>query len=114
MALQSPNSNSTGYLPPIFDQVGSYSFEVVISVSGNGCDAVTSNEAEVVVLSDPTLADQPISATYCIGADAEELMVSAEGGVGSIRIPMVCIDDCVEYGRNGDYWSYVFYICSTG
>ncbi len=80
-----PNSNSTGYLPPIFDQVGSYSFEVVISVSGNGCDAVTSNEAEVVVLSDPTLADQPISATYCIGADAEELMVSAEGGVGAFE-----------------------------
>ncbi|MDA1335714.1 MAG: PKD domain-containing protein [Bacteroidetes bacterium] len=79
------NSNAAGYQPPIFDVAGSYFYEVELTVSGLGCDAVTSNEAEVIVFPDPTVVDQPISATYCIDATATDLMISAEGGVGTFE-----------------------------
>ncbi len=72
------------YTPPVFTVPGSYYYYAVVSSSGNGCGAVTSNVAEVVVFSDPTISSQPLSSqTLCQGATPQGLQLTATGGNGS-------------------------------
>ena len=72
------NSNWRGTNRPYLMQPVLIS-EVELSVSGLGCDAVSSDEVEVTVYPDPTVVDQPISATYCMDAESTDLVISAEG-----------------------------------
>ena len=39
----------------------------------------------MIVYPDPVVVDQPIPATYCMDAQPTELMISAEGGVGTFE-----------------------------
>jgi gliding motility-associated-like protein len=71
------------YLPPVFATPGTYNFAVQISLSGSGCNMVQSNNAQVIVLPDPTVT-APLSATYCNGyAPVQALSVAPSGGLSS-------------------------------
>jgi gliding motility-associated-like protein len=71
------------YLPPAFATPGTYNFAVQISLSGSGCNMVQSNNAQVIVLTDPTVT-APLSATYCNGyAPVQALLVAPSGGLSS-------------------------------
>ena len=75
-------TNST-YLPPAFSSAGNYNFAVQITLSGSGCGMVQSNNAQVIVLPDPTLS-APISATYCNGySPVQPLSVTPNGGLSA-------------------------------
>ncbi|MBX2870912.1 MAG: DUF11 domain-containing protein [Saprospiraceae bacterium] len=54
-------------------------YQVVITASGSGCDAVTSTVATVTVVVDPTIVAQPQSQTICEGSNII-LEVEAVGG----------------------------------
>jgi gliding motility-associated-like protein len=74
-------ASSVSYLPPAFTTPGTYNYAVQISLSGSGCGMVQSNNAQVIVLPDPTVTP-PISATYCNGyAPVQALSVTANGGI---------------------------------
>ncbi|UPT69903.1 MAG: PKD domain-containing protein [Flavobacterium sp. JAD_PAG50586_2] len=77
-------TNAPNYTPPVFSTAGTYYYYVVISFSGNGCGAITSNTAQIDVLSDPILTTQPLATqTICQNAAAASLTVVASGGIGS-------------------------------
>jgi len=77
------SATSATYLPPAFITPGTYNFAVQISLSGSGCNMVQSNNAQVIVLPDPTVT-APISATYCNGyTPVQALSVVANGGISS-------------------------------
>lgn len=76
-------TNAT-YIPPVFNVAATYYFYATVTLSGNGCGLVTSNIAEIVVFSDPTITAQPIvTQTLCQGATPTNLEVTASGGNGS-------------------------------
>ena len=75
------SATSATYLPPAFTTPGTYNFAVQISLSGSGCNMVQSNNAQVIVLPDPTVT-APASATYCNGySPVQALSVVANGGI---------------------------------
>ena len=76
-------SSGVSYLPPAFTTPGTYNYAVQISLSGSGCGMVQSNNAQVIVLPDPTVST-PISATYCNGySPIQALSVNANGGIST-------------------------------
>ncbi len=76
-------TNAT-YLPPVYTVSGTFYYYVIVNLSGNGCGAVTSNNAQVTVFDDPIITTQPlISQTLCQGATPSNLIVAASGGNGT-------------------------------
>ncbi|MGV9003268.1 PKD domain-containing protein [Flavobacterium sp.] len=76
--------NSTNYTPPTFTTTGTTYYYVVITSSGNGCGAIASNFAQVIVVPDPSITTQPItSQTLCVNATPTTLQVIATGGNGT-------------------------------
>jgi gliding motility-associated-like protein len=55
---------SATFTPSIFNQAGTYNYSVSISLSGNGCDAILSAPAQIVVSPVPTV-NSISSVTYC-------------------------------------------------
>ena len=81
--LISGATNST-YTPPVYVTATVYYYYVVITLSGNGCGAVTSTSAQVTVYDDPTITTQPLTTqTLCQGATPTTLQVVATGGNGT-------------------------------
>jgi len=79
-----PGATNVTYTPPVFNIAATYYFYVAVTLSGNGCGLVTSNIAEIVVFSAPTITAQPIvTQTLCQGATPTNLEVTASGGNGS-------------------------------
>jgi hypothetical protein len=79
-------TNSSTYLPPIFNTAGTFYYYVVISFTGNGCGTVTSDVANVVVLPDPIVSAQPLATqTLCQNETATNLSVTATGGTGTFN-----------------------------
>lgn len=77
-------ANSSTYTPPALTIAQTYNYYVVITYSGGGCNSVTSNLAQIVVVNDPTVTTQPlISQTLCQGAAPTNLTLSATGGIGT-------------------------------
>jgi gliding motility-associated-like protein len=77
-------ANQNTYTPAVFTASGTYYFYCVVSLNGNGCNSVTSQVAEVIVVSDPIVSAQPLaSQSLCQGSAAADLEVTATGGVGS-------------------------------
>ena len=57
-------ANGANFTPSIFNQAGTYNYSVTISLSGNGCDAMQSALAQIIVSPVPTV--NPVSSvTYC-------------------------------------------------
>lgn len=79
-----PSATSASYTPAVYASSGNYYYYVTLSFSGNGCGPITSNPAEIVVVSDPTISSQPlVSQTLCQGAAPTNLTVTATGGIGT-------------------------------
>jgi hypothetical protein len=74
-------TNSATYTPPS-GTAGTMYYRVVISATGNGCDAVTSNNAQVNTIPDLTIATQPANITQCIDG-VLPLTVAITGGTGT-------------------------------
>jgi PKD repeat protein len=72
------------YSPPVFSTAGIFYYYLEITLSGNGCSAIKSNAAEIVIVNDPTIATQPlITQTLCQNATPTTLSVTASGGIGN-------------------------------
>ena len=54
-----------------------------VNWSGEGCDGLTSEIAEVEVVPDPIVSIGPSDASYCQGAASDELNASVVGGLGT-------------------------------
>jgi gliding motility-associated-like protein len=77
-------ATTSTYTPPVFTTPGVYYYYATVTLSGNGCGAITSNVAKVRVVSDPTVTTQPLAnQTVCQTASPSDLSVTASGGVGS-------------------------------
>lgn len=75
--------NSSTYTPSVFTISGIYYYYVVISFSGSGCGAITSNIAKVDVVQDPVITNQPTSLQIvCQNTPLSPLNVSVTGGIG--------------------------------
>ena len=77
-------SNAPNYTPNVFTTTGTYYYYVVISFSGSGCGAITSNLAQIDVVADPVITAQPLATqTVCQNSSATTLSVVASGGIGT-------------------------------
>jgi gliding motility-associated-like protein len=79
-----PSATNASYTPAVFTTSGTNYYYATLSFSGNGCGPITSNPAEIMVVTDPTVSSQPlVSQTLCQGASPTNLTVSATGGIGT-------------------------------
>ncbi|MBC3758880.1 PKD domain-containing protein [Hyunsoonleella sp. SJ7] len=79
-----PGATNINYMPPTFTVAGSYYYYVEVSISGSGCNPVTSEVAEVIVVDDPIIIAQPLTTqTICQGTTPQDLEVTVSGGIGS-------------------------------
>jgi len=79
-----PGATNASYTPTVFNTSGTKYYYATLSFSGNGCGPITSNPAEIVVVTDPTVSSQPlVSQTLCQGAAPTNLTVTATGGIGT-------------------------------
>lgn len=77
-------ATSSSYTPPAFLTTGTSYYYVEVTLSGNNCGSKSSNAAEIIVVSDPTITEQPkITQTLCQGSTPTDLKATATGGVGS-------------------------------
>ncbi|WP_372937420.1 PKD-like domain-containing protein, partial [Seonamhaeicola sp.] len=77
-------ATSSSYNPPTFNTAGNYYYYVTITAAGSGCNPVTSDVSEVIVVTDPVIDTQPLSTqTICEGTTPTDLSVSVSGGLGS-------------------------------
>jgi PKD repeat protein len=85
----SPAASITGatnpsYTPPTFSTPGTFNYYATISLSGSGCDALTSANGVVIVIADPIVSAQPTSTqSVCQNTPTSQLSVSISGGTGS-------------------------------
>ena len=79
-----PSATSLSYTPPAFTTVGKYYYYAVISLSSSGCGIAKSNPAEVIVVNNISITNQPMLAqTLCRDTSAHELKVSVSGGAST-------------------------------
>ncbi len=84
-ATNTPIAGATAstYTPPTFATAGTYTYIVRVTLSGSGCSFVQSQQAQVIVLADPTVT-APVGASYCQNATpVAPLSVTASGGIAS-------------------------------
>ncbi|WP_264532538.1 PKD domain-containing protein [Flavobacterium sp. N2013] len=79
-----PSATTLSYTPPAFTTVGKFYYYAVISLSSSGCGIARSNPAEVIVVDNISVTNQPVLAqTLCRDTGAHELKVSVSGGAGT-------------------------------
>jgi large repetitive protein len=76
-------ANATSYTPPVFTIPGKCYYYAVVNLDGIGCGYTKSTSAEVNVVADPIVTNQPIaSQTLCQNSPAYSLKVQVSGGIG--------------------------------
>ena len=81
-----PGATSATYDPPAFAGAGTFYYYVVVTSSGTGCNAATSEVAQVDVVADPEILEQPLAnQTICAQAVPTALTVQASGGFGTLQ-----------------------------
>ncbi|WP_348706496.1 PKD-like domain-containing protein, partial [Tenacibaculum sp. 190524A02b] len=74
-------ATNASYTPQTATRGTTY-YRVVISDAGNGCNSITSEEAEVTINRDPRIQTQPLtSQSICLNSTPSNLTVIANGGV---------------------------------
>ncbi len=77
-------ATNSDYNPSTFNAPDDYYYYVVISLTGSGCSAITSDVAEVIVVDDPAITTQPLTTqTLCQGRTPQDLEVIVNGGIGA-------------------------------
>jgi large repetitive protein len=77
-------ATSSSYTPPAFSTTGTSYYYVEVTLSGNNCGSKSSDAAEIIVVNDPTITEQPkTTQTLCQGSTPTDLKVAATGGVGT-------------------------------
>jgi gliding motility-associated-like protein len=77
------NATASSYTPPVFTTTGSYYYYVELDFSASGCDKLTSNTAEIVVLADPIVTAAPTpTQTVCQNSAPTDLTFTVSGGDG--------------------------------
>ncbi|WP_333696365.1 PKD domain-containing protein [Flavobacterium sp.] len=75
-------ATNPSFTPSVFTTVGSYYFYVEISFDGVGCGTLVSSLAEVNVIPDPVVQQQPLpNQTLCQNTSAQPLSVVVSGGI---------------------------------
>jgi gliding motility-associated-like protein len=78
------NGSSPSYTPDVFNTTGTFYYYAVITLNGTGCNIITSNTAEVIVVADPTISAQPLNEQkICQNSPATALVVVPAGGEGT-------------------------------
>ena len=80
-------TNSPTYTPPS-TTAGTMYYHVIVSASGNGCDATTSTSTKVDIIPDLTVQTQPSPITECVGGTTS-MSVVLIGGTGTGTISYV-------------------------
>ncbi len=76
-------ATTNNYSPAVYTVAGDYYYYAIVSISGSGCGAITSNVARVTVLDAPTITTQPIAnQVLCQGDTPTQLGVVGAGGNG--------------------------------
>ena len=82
-----PGETGINYTSPVFNTPGTYYYYVTVSANGSGCNPVTSDVAEIIVVDDPIITSQPIpSQTLCQGVAPQDLEVIVSGGLGTTYV----------------------------
>ena len=77
-------ATSNSYTPPVYSTTGTFNYYATISLSGSGCDALTSANTTVIVVADPLVSVQPTATqSVCQNTATLQLSVSITGGNGS-------------------------------
>jgi PKD repeat protein len=77
-------ATSNSYTPPVYSATGTFDYYSTISLSGSGCDALTSANATVIVIADPIVSAQPTTTqSVCQNTATSQLSVSITGGTGT-------------------------------
>ncbi len=83
-AITIGGETNSSFTPSVFNTPGTYNYYVTIGLSGSGCDALTSNNASVIVLADPLVSAQPTTTqSVCQYTATSQLSVSITGGTGT-------------------------------
>ena len=81
---QISGATTASYTPSPFSTAGTYYYYAEISLSGNNCGSILSNVAEIKVVPDPVITEQPTATqTLCQSSTATSLTVIATGGVAT-------------------------------
>jgi PKD repeat protein len=77
-------ATSNSFTPTVFNSPGTTNYYATISLSGSGCDALTSANAAVIVIADPIVTVQPqVNQSVCQNTATSQLSVSITGGTGT-------------------------------
>lgn len=77
-------ATNSSYTPPVFTSEGLYYFYVEITLNSSGCGTLSSALAEVNVIPDPAVIQQPLpNQTVCQNSPATPLIVTVAGGINS-------------------------------
>ena len=74
-------TNSATYTPPSVT-AGTMYYRVIASATGNGCNSITSSNAQVVIVPNLTVQTQPQPITECVGGTTS-MSVILTGGTGT-------------------------------
>jgi hypothetical protein len=86
----SPNTSISGatsssYTPAAFNTAGTFEFFVEVSLSGSGCNMVTSGIAQIVVIQDPVVSIASASQNYCqFSSNVLPITSNVTGGTGIV------------------------------
>ena len=76
------SGTSSTYTPAAFTALGTYYYYVVLTFSGSGCTSVTSDVAQLNIVSNPSISSQPLTTqTVCQSVAPADLTVAATGGL---------------------------------
>jgi len=74
------------YTPPAFATTGNNYYYAELTFPGSNCGSLVSGFAEVIVVPDPIVGTQPLSAqAVCLNTSSTPLTVSATGGTGTLQ-----------------------------
>jgi hypothetical protein len=86
-----PGATSATYTFSPMNTPGTFYYYCVITLSGSGCNVITSATSQVIVVADATIATQPqASQTVCLNGIPNALTVTVNNGLGTITYQWYC------------------------
>jgi gliding motility-associated-like protein len=86
-----PGATSATFTFSPMNTPGTYYYYCVITLSGSGCNVITSATSQVIVVADATIATQPQgSQTVCLNGVPNALTVTINNGLGTITYQWYC------------------------